>query len=128
MASTQSTEQILKSDVQGRVRVAPTRREELLDEFENSGVSARSQHRSCLGAIPETGGIYVNSSQKALGVTHTVLDLSDPSLQGIQKTILLSFYVELACADLGANIGSSSVAWCWAMVSLTHLWVGESLL
>ena|SRR5262252_9113515 len=40
MASTQSTELILKSDVQGRVRVTPVRREELLDEFGKSGVSA----------------------------------------------------------------------------------------
>jgi hypothetical protein len=39
MASTNATERILKTDVLGRVRTPADRRQELLDEFERSGIS-----------------------------------------------------------------------------------------
>jgi hypothetical protein len=63
MASTQSTEQILKSDVQGRVRVAPARREELVDEFERSGVSA-ARFASMVGVKYPTFAAWVLARRK----------------------------------------------------------------
>ena len=38
---TEATEQIIKTDVLGRVKTPSARREELLDEFERSGLSGR---------------------------------------------------------------------------------------
>lgn len=41
MTSTLSTPEVLKADSRGRIRMPRERREELLDQFEQSGVSAR---------------------------------------------------------------------------------------
>jgi len=39
--TTQTGEQVLKADVLGRVRTPPERREQVLDEFERSGLSGK---------------------------------------------------------------------------------------
>jgi hypothetical protein len=41
MNTTATDEVILKTDVLGRVKTAPARREQLLDEFERSGLSGQ---------------------------------------------------------------------------------------
>jgi hypothetical protein len=67
MASTNTTERFLKTDVLGRVRTPADRRQELLDEFERSGISG-AEFARVVGVNYQTFATWVQARRKKRGV------------------------------------------------------------
>jgi hypothetical protein len=66
MTSTNTEEALLKTDVLGRVKTPKNRRQELLDEFERSGISG-AQYARIVGINYQTFATWVQGRRKQRG-------------------------------------------------------------
>jgi len=65
--TTQAVEQVLKTDVRGRIKTPVARREQLLDEFERSGLSGK-KFAELLGLKYPTFATWIQKRRRQRGV------------------------------------------------------------
>jgi hypothetical protein len=78
-------EAVLKTDKRGRVRTPPARREQVLDEFERSGLSGK-QFAALVGVKYQTLATWASKRRRARGLT--------PALKGSPGLRLFEAVVE----------------------------------
>jgi hypothetical protein len=66
MDTTEAVEAVLKTDVLGRVKTPPNRREQLLDELERSGLSG-GKYAELVGVKYQTFATWVQKRRRARG-------------------------------------------------------------
>ena len=76
MTNTTMPDELLKSDVMGRVRTSPERRELLLDEFERSGLTG-PKFAAMVGVKYQTFASWIQKRRKARG-TYRQVEVSAP--------------------------------------------------
>ena len=87
MASTQNASEILKTDRRGRVRTTPERRQELLEEFDQSGLSA-PKYAALTGLKYQTfAGWLIQRRKQRDDVAPDVQPAKQPTVQWLETVI-----------------------------------------
>lgn len=105
MTNTKSEEQLLKSDVLGRVHTPKERRESLLDEFEQSGLSG-TKFAALAGVKYQTFANWAQRRRKQRRQNPTVAKTSAPSVSTVRW---LEAVVEKSKLPAGAAPGVLTV-------------------
>ena len=74
--TTQAVEQVLKTDTRGRVKTPAARREQLLDEFEHSGLSGQ-KFAQLLGIKYPTFATWTQQRRRQRGATNVPVQLAN---------------------------------------------------
>jgi hypothetical protein len=87
MTSTQKGSEILKTDKRGRVKTTPERRQELLEEFDKSGLSA-PKYAALTGLKYQTfAGWLIQRRKQRDGMAPAVLPDKQPTVQWLETVI-----------------------------------------
>ena len=106
MTHTTLPEEILKTDVLGRVRTPRARREALLEEFERSGVSAQ-KFAALVGVKYQTFASWVQQRRKARGQYQSVAKKVATPVRRAEMLSLVEAVVESATADRAVPRGEA---------------------
>lgn len=87
MTSTQKGSEILKTDKRGRVRMTPEKRQELLEEFDKSGLSA-PKYAALTGLKYQTfAGWLIQRRKQRDEMAPTVQPAKEPTVQWLETVI-----------------------------------------